>query len=123
MTLSAGLEELRTLAQAATPGPWTAGGVYRSGRESGGRVVAWPRPDDPGLGDYIATEVERLTDAAFIAAADPSVVAALTEAVQGIEQKRLDDELCPLCRTATDWGHMPDCALARLAGLLQKEPA
>ena len=70
MTTLPDLEELKRLAEAAMPGPWTAG----SGKSESPYVFG---PRGSAVAEYLIEE-----DAFYIAAIDPQTVLALVEAVE-----------------------------------------
>ena len=72
--LSAMLADLKTKADKATPGPWEPYGPK------------YPHAVKMPQGGY--AEADAPADAAFIAAADPQVVAALAKVVQAVEAQR-----------------------------------
>jgi hypothetical protein len=87
-------DELRRLAQAATPGPWTSTGF---------------RVSDTTVAKYLTARTETHADAAFIAAANPATVIAL------LDER---DELLGALNDQCDWGNAVaqlDAARADLA--------
>lgn len=76
--------ELRRLAQAATPGPWKQAPWHSTDVLPVGWAEEWG--DLPSRGPFAITTTTELADAAFIAAANPSVILSLLD-----ELDRLDD--------------------------------
>lgn len=110
---------LRSLAQAATPGPWWVGWGDGSGASS---IVAREHEDALGLraivvmgGDHDGVDmgVTSPADAAYIAALDPATVLALLAALAAIpaDPWLLDRaRACYACLRAPREGHHEGCA-------------
>jgi hypothetical protein len=110
--LTGRLERLAEKAQAATPGPWTAN-----------REGVWMRGENAGLREGLFYPVQGVaSNRAFIAAADPSVVAALVEVALLADDGHDADVHEP---HPPEDGFLPNCelcaALARLADRLSTE--
>lgn len=121
-------EEIRALADAATPGPWEPGTWY--GTDDGGWAAIGPH--------HVGSEDEHLphgcepdcdhheqakADARFIAAAREAVPALLAE-VERLTSLIRDVEwsagsgggACPVCPGNCNRGHAPDCTIFAVTG-------
>lgn len=93
-------EELRALAQAATPGPWkpderyVVGGDGKRGFRPGGEVIICAEPTISHFQEY--PKNERIANARYIAAANPATVLALldrlarADAIEAAARKELE---------------------------------
>lgn len=77
------IEELRRLAEAATPGPWSRGGVTIEALH----IVAYGAPiGERCIADITDYRAKRLEDATFIAAANPAAILALLDRLEKLER-------------------------------------
>ena len=106
------INELRRLAQAATPGPWVSQGRYIGTP----RHMSYIGEVRDQCGNWSDTEKSR-ADSAFIAAANPAVISELLDRLEAAERER--DWHADRCEDA-----MNECAAlcAKIAKMEQQVP-